>query len=136
MSDDVHGYRFVSTGGDELCDAREGTYTSQPARPHPNCNCSIESIDTQCYSITYNGWHHAFVPGNGTLEITYHIEYEITCHDGSGYSDEKTEDVVVPDTDYKDVVEGQAGWEADQLLDIEDEAEEFCRCGEPPANIS
>jgi len=34
-------YYFDSTGGCELCDAMEGWYDEEPARPHPHCDCTI-----------------------------------------------------------------------------------------------
>ena len=38
-------YFNTSDSGCELCEAMEGWYDDEPPRPHPHCDCSIETVE-------------------------------------------------------------------------------------------
>ncbi|MEO0367789.1 MAG: hypothetical protein AAF197_03280 [Pseudomonadota bacterium] len=135
MTEEVQVYKFTSTGGDELCDSREGVYSDEPpTRPHPHCNCNIASVHNECYTLITNAYFSAYAGDD--LEVTFHLEYEVTCWNETGYSSERTKEMVAgrnnTDPTYGSIVEEFPTWVDMEMVDVEIEAEEFCKCNETP----
>lgn len=96
-------FEWISTGGCESCDAMEGFYDEEPARPHPYCQCEIvyherettNMIITEQQDYEWNLERRWFENGvrhrKGVLTIRG--EVRVRCWDGEELSEEVTLDL-------------------------------------------
>ena len=92
-------YVWVSNGGCQICQTMEGTYATEPARPHYYCDCEIsfvrnsdrENTDNNCRlaeeEISWEGagaGEHAWDNNDPTFPVVY--KFTVTCRNGSSFS--------------------------------------------------
>lgn len=79
-------YLYRSTGGCARCDAMEGYYPEEPARPHPNCRCEIgdEAVLTGSAHWRHKQWY-SWDPTTRT--VTYEIFVECCGEGGPAVQD-------------------------------------------------
>ncbi len=100
-------YAFITNGGCPLCEALEGYYEHEPARPHPYCECDITYTNAPSgYWDKHNGGcphGEAYIemeeiPPTNTrvyrLKLDKHtatmfLTFEVECCDGTVIKEEK-----------------------------------------------
>jgi hypothetical protein len=80
-------YYFDSTGGCELCDAMEGWYDDEPARPHPNCDCTIgeppaDDEDAVNFDWSYEVGHTERDSENPNDGYSVPVTVTVECYSG------------------------------------------------------
>lgn len=105
-------YLWTSTGGDSLCDAMSGYHEgAAPARPHPNCNCSLE-LASSAYNH-YRAWYESHEyrakgPGDLDYDLVAKYRYQVKCYDGT--SKAGTFEIT---RDYRKIEERVESWPGD-----------------------
>lgn len=82
-------YYFDSTGGCELCDAMEGWYDEEPARPHPHCDCTIGEppLDDEAVNFDWSydvgdAVHGEVEPITGFSDYSIPVTVSVYCYSG------------------------------------------------------
>jgi hypothetical protein len=119
-------YKFEAMNGCSICNAMQGLYAEEPARPHPYCRCVISEVDDEDTALTAaannagspdrtgEGWSFA-TPDREDAPVHMEIKdgmevwtfggvLEVTCCDGSGSSFETSLTITV------DPADRELGW--------------------------
>jgi hypothetical protein len=84
-------WEFLATNGCAICNALEGGYEEEPARPHPHCECEVV-LTTQVdrygngWYLDYQGGEFGYDPARGDAHIfTNHFKLYVECCDGKPF---------------------------------------------------
>ncbi len=84
-------YSFETNNGCSLCDAMEGLYDEEPARPHPYCRCIISVIDdeedTDLAARAEGGGKFDRVGDGWSWTLPDHPQFYGSDEDGDGYGE-------------------------------------------------